>query len=218
MGPGERALFITKKLRVDQFKRDGSTVDRDKGGVFSLAGGVDRTCKEFLAGPRLPLDQYGQIPLRQSLRHRDYTLHSIAAVNDAGELRRCWGQSLDKACESFVSLLACNWKELSGQVEWNNDRTHAVFTRGFDEVGPVLGFRQQHPDSSHGRGARAHVKSDRQLRRRRERRGHRSVGCYVYVFEIGGATQFCVPHLCSPREFAAQPRREVLRFLLPVIR
>ena len=217
MGTGERTLFMTEKLGVDQFERDGPTVDCNKGSAFSLAGSVDRTCKEFLAGPGLPLDQYGQIPLRQSLRHRDYTLHSIAAVNDAGELRRCWGQSLDKACESFVSLLACNWKELSGQVEWNNDRTHAVFTRGFDEVGPVLGFRQQHPDSSHGRGARAHVKSDRQLRRRRERRGHRSVGCDVYVFEIGGATQFCVPHLCSSREFAAQPRHEVLRFLLTVI-
>jgi hypothetical protein len=130
MGAGERTLFMAEKLGVDQFERDGSAVDRNKGRAFSLAGGMDRTCKEFLAGSRLPLDQYGQIPLRQSLRHRDYTLHRIAAMNDAGELRRCRGQSLDKVCESFISLLACNWKELSGQVEWNNDRTHAVFTRG----------------------------------------------------------------------------------------
>ena len=129
MGTGKRTLFMTEKLGVDQFERDGPTVDCNKGSAFSLAGSVDRTCKEFLAGPGLPLDQYGQIPLRQSLRHRDYTLHRIAAVNDAGELRRCRGQSLHKVRKRLIGLLACSRKKLSSQVEWNDDRTHAVLTR-----------------------------------------------------------------------------------------
>lgn len=44
------ALFMTEKLGVDQFERDGPTVDGDKGGVFSLAGSMDRACEEFFAG------------------------------------------------------------------------------------------------------------------------------------------------------------------------
>jgi hypothetical protein len=77
MGTGEHTLFMTEKLGVDQFERDSPTVDCNKGSAFSLAGSVDRTREVLLADPGLPLDQYGQIPLRQSLRHRDYTLHRL---------------------------------------------------------------------------------------------------------------------------------------------
>jgi len=90
---------------------------------------VDRACEEFFAGSGLALDQYRQIPLSQSLRHRDYALHCTAAIDDAAELRRSRGQSLHKVRKRLICLIACNRKKLSGQIEWNDDRTHTVLTR-----------------------------------------------------------------------------------------
>ena len=50
MGTGECAPFMAKQFGVDQLKRDGSAVDRNKGRVLSFAEGMDRTCEEFLTG------------------------------------------------------------------------------------------------------------------------------------------------------------------------
>ena len=58
MGPGERAFFMTKQLRLDQVFRNGAAVDRDKRPGVALGLAVQGPGHQFLARTALAPNQY----------------------------------------------------------------------------------------------------------------------------------------------------------------
>ena len=95
-GPGEGPAHVPEQLRFHQRLGQGPAVDRDEGAASALAGLVQRSSGELLAGARLPLEQHGHVGAGGQLEHRERLPQGEALADQLAEATRAAGGQLQR--------------------------------------------------------------------------------------------------------------------------
>src|SRR6056297_2352871 len=85
IGTSKGAFYMTKKLVFQERFRNGTTIDREKRCVFSLAGIVYSPCNQFLSHTRFTVDNNTVRTGCRSYNHVIDLLHFLAFADDIAE-------------------------------------------------------------------------------------------------------------------------------------
>src|SRR5581483_578299 len=76
--PRKSALFMAKKLRFDQFRRQGRAVHRNESAVTSRRTSFMKFARyQLFSSPRLTANQYSSVGVGDLFDHRAHLLHRV---------------------------------------------------------------------------------------------------------------------------------------------
>ena len=136
-GAGECTPHVPEEQRLDETFRQRAAVDLLERAAAAAALGVDGAREQLLAGPRLALDEHGDIVGSDASGAGPGTVHRRAAAEDPVEFGRLRRQAGGQAGQLAVGFAQERRHVLGRDVERHGDGSHPGLRMRLDQLGGV---------------------------------------------------------------------------------